>query len=107
MKSPLPAMLPRFAVSSGDLDSLSYRDSQRYVADREDAGFGMLWLPEVLGREAFTSAQLSPGRHDGHGDRQRRRPVVRTGAEVRRGRPGSPPTPAPRWRTLAPAASRR
>jgi len=59
MKSPLHAMLPRFAVSTGDLDSLNYRDSQRYVADLEDAGFGMLWLPEVLGREAFTSAQLA------------------------------------------------
>jgi probable F420-dependent oxidoreductase len=52
-------MLPRFAVSTGDLDSLGYRDSQRYVADLEGAGFGMLWLPEVLGREAFTSAQLA------------------------------------------------
>lgn len=61
MKSPLHAMLPRFAVSTGDLDHLSYRDGQRYVADVEDAGFGMLWLSEVLGREAFTSAQLALG----------------------------------------------
>lgn len=59
MKSPLHAMLPRFAVSTGDLDLLSYQDSQRYVADLENAGFGMLWLSEVLGREAFTSAQLA------------------------------------------------
>ena len=59
MKSALHAMLPRFAVSTGDLDSLGYRDSQRYVADLEGTGFGMLWLPEVLGREAFTTAQLA------------------------------------------------
>ena len=59
MKSPLHATLPRFAVSTGDLDLLSYQDSQRYVADVENAGFGMLWLSEVLGREAFTSAQLA------------------------------------------------
>lgn len=59
MKSPLHAMLPRFAVSTGDLDQLSYADSQRYVADVADAGFGMLWLAEVMGREAFTSAQLA------------------------------------------------
>ena len=59
MKSPLHATLPRFAVSTGDLDLLSYQDSRRYVADVENAGFGMLWLSEVLGREAFTSAQLA------------------------------------------------
>jgi hypothetical protein len=59
MKSPLPATLPPFAVSAGDLDQLGYRDGQRYVAGLEDAGFGMLWLAEVLGREAFTAAQLA------------------------------------------------
>ncbi|HXT92774.1 MAG TPA: TIGR03620 family F420-dependent LLM class oxidoreductase [Trebonia sp.] len=59
MKSPLHAMLPRFAVSTGDLDHLNYQDGQRYVADLENTGFGMLWLSEVLGREAFTSAQLA------------------------------------------------
>ncbi|HVT71284.1 MAG TPA: TIGR03620 family F420-dependent LLM class oxidoreductase [Trebonia sp.] len=59
MKSPLHGMLPLFAVSTGDLDQLGYRDSQRYAADLEDTGFGMLWLAEVLGREAFTAAQLA------------------------------------------------
>lgn len=51
--------IPTFAVSTGDLDYLSYRDAQTYVQELERAGFGMVWLSEVAGREAFTAAQLA------------------------------------------------
>lgn len=50
--------VPTFAISTGDLEDLSYRDAQSYAAELERTGFGMVWLPEVLGREAFTTAQL-------------------------------------------------
>lgn len=50
--------VPTYALSTGDLEELSYRDAQVYAAALESTGFGMLWVPEVLGREAFTTAQL-------------------------------------------------
>jgi len=50
---------PTFAVTTGDLDRLTYAGAHDYVRRVEQAGFGMLWLAEVLGREAFTTAQLA------------------------------------------------
>src|SRR3569833_697795 len=50
---------PRYAVTTGDLDHLTAAPARDYVRDVERAGFGMLWLAEVLGREAFTTAYLA------------------------------------------------
>jgi probable F420-dependent oxidoreductase len=50
---------PQYAVTTGDLDHLTASQAQDYVRGVEEAGFGMLWLAEVLGREAFTTAQLA------------------------------------------------
>jgi probable F420-dependent oxidoreductase len=50
---------PQYAVTTGDLDHLTASQAQAYVREVEQAGFGMLWLAEVLGREAFTTAQLA------------------------------------------------
>lgn len=57
--SGLRSVLPRFAVTSGDLDALPIGPAQQYVRAVEGAGFGMLWVPEVAGREAFTAAQFA------------------------------------------------
>jgi probable F420-dependent oxidoreductase len=50
---------PQYAVTTGDLDHLTASQAQDYVRGVEQAGFGMLWLAEVLGREAFTTAQMA------------------------------------------------
>jgi probable F420-dependent oxidoreductase len=50
---------PQYAVTTGDLDHLTASQAQDYVRGVEEAGFGMLWLAEVLGREAFTTAQMA------------------------------------------------
>jgi probable F420-dependent oxidoreductase len=50
---------PQYAVTTGDLDHLTTQQAQDYVRGVEEAGFGMLWLAEVLGREAFTTAQMA------------------------------------------------
>lgn len=50
---------PRYALGGGDLDHLRGADAVRWVQHIESVGFGMVWLPEVAGREAFTSAQLA------------------------------------------------
>ncbi len=38
------------------LDMLPAREAQAAAREIEDLGFGALWIPEALGREAFTSA---------------------------------------------------
>jgi probable F420-dependent oxidoreductase len=40
------------------LDMLPARDAQGAAKEIEDLGFGALWIPEALGREAFTSAAI-------------------------------------------------
>ena len=40
------------------LDMLPARDAQAAAREIEDLGFGALWIPEALGREAFTSAGI-------------------------------------------------
>jgi probable F420-dependent oxidoreductase len=40
------------------LDMLPARDAQAAAKEIEDLGFGALWIPEALGREAFTSAGM-------------------------------------------------
>lgn len=49
---------PRYALSTGDLDLLPYAAARDYARELGTTGFGMVWLSEVLGREAFTTAQL-------------------------------------------------
>lgn len=51
--------VPRYAVSTGDLDRLGTREAGEWVRAIEDAGFRMVWLSEVAGREAFSSARLA------------------------------------------------
>lgn len=59
MTDSLRDVQPTYAVTTNDLDRLSFADAQAYVRSVERAGFGMLWLAEVMGREAFTTAQLA------------------------------------------------
>jgi probable F420-dependent oxidoreductase len=40
------------------LDMLPAREAQEAAREIEDLGFGALWIPEALGREAFTHAAL-------------------------------------------------
>lgn len=40
------------------LDTLPARDTQAAAREIQDLGFGALWIPEALGREAFTHAAL-------------------------------------------------
>ena len=40
------------------LDLVPSRQSQEHVAELEELGYGALWIPEAVGREAFTSAAL-------------------------------------------------
>ena len=40
------------------LDMLPARDAQAAAKEIEDLGFGALWIPEALGREAFTSSAI-------------------------------------------------
>lgn len=52
-------VVPRYAISTGDLDHLSARDGADWARMLEQAGFRMAWLSEIAGREAFTAAQLA------------------------------------------------
>ncbi|GAA3565500.1 TIGR03620 family F420-dependent LLM class oxidoreductase [Amycolatopsis ultiminotia] len=53
--------LPRTALSIGELDALDHDGAVRFVRALEDYGHRMVWIPEVLGREAFTTAALVLG----------------------------------------------
>ena len=53
--------LPRAALSIGELDQLDHEGVRRFVRAREEFGHPMVWVPEVLGREAFTTAALVLG----------------------------------------------
>ena len=48
-----------YAVTSSDFDALPLGRWPQLARELEATGFGALWLPEVLGREAFTIAQLT------------------------------------------------
>ncbi|MFI5611566.1 LLM class flavin-dependent oxidoreductase [Amycolatopsis sp. NPDC051903] len=51
-------VLPRTALSLSEPDSLGHSDLVRFVRSLEDYGHRVVWLPEVAGREAFTTAAL-------------------------------------------------
>lgn len=51
-------LLPRTALSVAELDDLDHDGVVRFVRALEDFGHRMVWIPEVNGREAFTTAAL-------------------------------------------------
>lgn len=55
----LPGRLPRFGVWSRDLaHSLPGPKVKSFVSHLEELGYGMVWLPESLGREALSAAAI-------------------------------------------------
>ncbi|MEU0790515.1 LLM class flavin-dependent oxidoreductase [Amycolatopsis sp. NPDC005961] len=50
--------LPRTALSIAELDDLDHDGVVRFVRALEEYGHRMVWIPEVNGREAFTTASL-------------------------------------------------
>ncbi|MEV4145960.1 LLM class flavin-dependent oxidoreductase [Amycolatopsis sp. NPDC049691] len=50
--------LPRTALSIAELDDLDHDGVVRFVRALEEFGHRMVWIPEVNGREAFTTAAL-------------------------------------------------
>ena len=48
-----------FAVHTSALEQLRPREAWAFFGDLEAAGTAMIWLSEVLGREAFTAAQAA------------------------------------------------
>ncbi|MDS0136091.1 MULTISPECIES: LLM class flavin-dependent oxidoreductase [unclassified Amycolatopsis] len=50
--------LPRTALSIAELDDLDHDGVVRFVRALEECGHRMVWIPEVNGREAFTTAAL-------------------------------------------------
>ena len=53
--------LPSTALSIAELDELDHAGVVRFVRVLEDSGHRMVWIPEVAGREAFTTAALVLG----------------------------------------------
>ncbi|WP_171072512.1 LLM class flavin-dependent oxidoreductase [Streptomyces sp. DASNCL29] len=53
--------LPRSALSIAELDDLDHGGAVRFLRVLEEAGHPMVWIPEVAGREAFTTAALALG----------------------------------------------
>ncbi|RAJ71572.1 putative F420-dependent oxidoreductase [Streptomyces sp. Amel2xB2] len=59
---PAPTLpLPESALSVAELDGLGRADAVRFVRFLEECGHRMVWIPEVAGREAFTTAALVLG----------------------------------------------
>lgn len=48
----------RHGIWTFNLDLVPARQSQEAVAELEELGFGAVWIPEAVGREAFTSAGI-------------------------------------------------
>ncbi|AQA09690.1 LLM class flavin-dependent oxidoreductase [Streptomyces samsunensis] len=53
--------LPRSALSIAELDDLDHEGAVRFLRALEEGGHRMVWIPEVAGREAFTTAALALG----------------------------------------------
>lgn len=53
--------LPSDALSIAELDDLDHDGVVRFVRVLEESGHRMVWIPEVAGREAFTTAALVLG----------------------------------------------
>src|SRR5436305_14223645 len=54
----LTLSLPCAALSIAALDDLDHDGVVRFVGMLEESGHRMVWVPEVAGREAFTTAAL-------------------------------------------------
>ena len=50
--------LGRIGIWAGDLDSYPMADVRAAAAAIEDAGYGTLWFPETIGREAMAQAGI-------------------------------------------------
>jgi probable F420-dependent oxidoreductase len=50
-----------FGIWTFQLDGLPAAESQRVAREIEDMGWGAIWLPEAVGREAFTNSALILG----------------------------------------------
>jgi len=61
LSPPRKLALPRAALSIGELDELDHDGAVRFVRVLEESGHRMVWIPEVAGREAFTTAALVLG----------------------------------------------
>lgn len=48
----------RFGIWTADLDLVPSAESAEQVTALEEMGFGAVWVPEAVGREAFTNAAL-------------------------------------------------
>jgi alkanesulfonate monooxygenase SsuD/methylene tetrahydromethanopterin reductase-like flavin-dependent oxidoreductase (luciferase family) len=57
MENVLPDLGP-YGIWTFQLDLVPSSQSQDYAAEIESLGFGAVWVPEAVGREAFTSAGL-------------------------------------------------
>lgn len=61
MTPPMTLALPRAALSIAELDTLDHDGAVCFVHALEEYGHRMVWIPEVAGREAFTTAALALG----------------------------------------------
>jgi probable F420-dependent oxidoreductase len=48
----------RIGIWAFQLDLVPSKQAQEHVAELDELGFGALWIPEAVGREAFTSSAL-------------------------------------------------
>lgn len=48
----------RIGIWAYQLDLVPSKQAQEHVAELDELGFGALWIPEAVGREAFTSSAL-------------------------------------------------
>ncbi len=55
---------PASALSITELDGLDRAGAVRFLRHLQDSGHRMVWIPEVAGREAFTTASLALGATD-------------------------------------------
>ncbi|MBX7159649.1 MAG: TIGR03620 family F420-dependent LLM class oxidoreductase [Acidimicrobiia bacterium] len=55
---PAPPDVGRYGIWTFQLDQVPSAEAAASVGELEDLGFGCVWVPEAVGREAFTSASL-------------------------------------------------
>src|SRR5262249_26222963 len=53
-----PMDLGRIGIWTGTLDLVPSAQSTEHVAELEELGYGAVWVPEAVGKEAFTNAAL-------------------------------------------------
>lgn len=55
MSSDPPFRVPRLGIWTPSLDSVGISESQELAAEIEELGFGVIWIPEVAGRDVMLS----------------------------------------------------